>query len=71
MFICPKRYARYHSILAILAYLEERQKRLGSDFQENLNGLLTHAISTGILNTALSHFTVKPFSYLVQCFLRL
>ena len=49
MFIWPKRYARYHSILA---YLEERQKRLGSDFQEDLNGLLTHAISTGILNTA-------------------
>ena len=48
MFIWPKRYARYHSVLS---YLEERKKRLGSDIQEDLNGLLTHAISTGILNT--------------------
>ena len=37
MFIWPKRYARYHSVLS---YLEERKKRLGSDIQEDLNGLL-------------------------------
>lgn len=48
MFIWPKRYARYHSVLS---YLEERKKRLGSNIQEDLNGLLTYAISTGILNT--------------------
>jgi hypothetical protein len=35
----------------VLSYLEERKKRLGSNIQEDLNGLLTYAISTGILNT--------------------
>lgn len=63
MFIWPKRYAIYYPVLA---YLEERQKRLGTDIQENLSGLLTHAISEGILNTeeTANALTVELMEYL-------